>query len=174
MNEKLSVLMDGELGELETRRVLQELGRDPELRAAWERYHVVRDALRGELELEAESGLADRVAQRLVSLDTAPRAWWRGRGARAAGTVAIAASVAVVALAGLQFFAPPTVPATLAERNAPAVTQLAAGQGRWKTQRPEVEQALNAYLVEHNDFAAATGPGGMLPYVRVVGYGPEK
>jgi hypothetical protein len=35
---------------------------------------------------------------------------------------------------------------------------------------PETESTLNTFLVEHNEFASSSGIGGMMPYVRVVGY----
>ncbi|WAH51844.1 anti-sigma-E factor RseA [Pseudescherichia vulneris] len=43
--EKLSALMDGETLDTE---LLKELSRDPEMQETWERYHLVRDALRGD------------------------------------------------------------------------------------------------------------------------------
>ena len=49
-----------------------------------------------------------------------------------------------------------------------------AGVRRWDTREPEAESALNAYLVEHNEFAPTSGMNGMLPYVRVVGYDSDK
>ena len=39
---------------------------------------------------------------------------------------------------------------------------------------PEAESALNAYLVEHDEFASASGLGGMMPYVRIVSYDNDK
>ena len=39
---------------------------------------------------------------------------------------------------------------------------------------PEAENALNAYLVEHDEFASTAGLGGMMPYVRVVSYDNDK
>jgi hypothetical protein len=41
--------MDGEADEFEIRRVLNEAADDPELRGVWERYHLVRSVMRGEM-----------------------------------------------------------------------------------------------------------------------------
>lgn len=41
----------------------------------------------------------------------------------------------------------------------------------WNDPRPQVEQRLNGYLLNHNEYLA-TGVRGMLPYARVVGYDP--
>ena len=48
LNEALSAAVDGEAEELELRRVLNAAGKDPELRAKWERLHLVRSIVRGE------------------------------------------------------------------------------------------------------------------------------
>lgn len=42
----------------------------------------------------------------------------------------------------------------------------------WNDPRPQVEQRLNGYLLNHNEYLA-TGVRGMLPYARVVGYDPR-
>ena len=48
LKEALSAVIDGEADEFELRRVLDELPKDPALRASWERYHLIGAALRGE------------------------------------------------------------------------------------------------------------------------------
>ena len=61
--ENISAYLDGESGEFERAQVRRELGRSTEARAAWEIYHRVGDALRGDLVLS--SGFTDRVLARL-------------------------------------------------------------------------------------------------------------
>lgn len=46
--EALSAIMDGEAGELETRRLLDEIAHDDELREAWDRFHLARSAMAGD------------------------------------------------------------------------------------------------------------------------------
>ena len=46
--EALSTIMDGEAGELETRRLLDEIARDGDLRDAWDRFHLARSAMVGD------------------------------------------------------------------------------------------------------------------------------
>ncbi|MYA18453.1 MAG: sigma-E factor negative regulatory protein [Gammaproteobacteria bacterium] len=48
LHEALSAAVDGEAEELELRRVLNAIERDPELRAKWERLHLIGDVMRGE------------------------------------------------------------------------------------------------------------------------------
>ena len=47
LHEALSAVIDGEAEELELRRVLNAVEQDPELRAKWERLHLIGDAMRG-------------------------------------------------------------------------------------------------------------------------------
>jgi sigma-E factor negative regulatory protein RseA len=171
MNEKLSALMDDELTEFETRRLLDEVARDPQHRATWERYHLVRAALRNELDIAAAPGLAERVTGGLADIPARSRL-----PLRTTGMVAMAASVAAVAIIGLQWLnRPESGPASpLASQTTPAATRVATTQDTRKTApQPETERTLNAYLVEHNEFATA-GMSGMLPYVRVVGHDTSK
>jgi sigma-E factor negative regulatory protein RseA len=177
MNEKISALMDGELSDFEARRLLQEISRDPQQRATWERYHLVRASLRNELPAPLASGMAGRVEKRL-----AEESVLSGRPARLsryAGTLAVAATVAAVSILGVQWLqSPEPAKQSVAVKSdaTPVSAQksvVAAKTTRWNTNQPETESALNAYLVEHNAFAA-TGVGGLLPYVRVVGHDTEK
>ena len=47
LNKALSAAVDCEAEELELRRVLNAVERDPELRAKWERLHLIGDVMRG-------------------------------------------------------------------------------------------------------------------------------
>lgn len=178
MKEQLSALVDNELDQLEERRVFAALQSDPTLRIIWERYHLVRAALRQDLEVVVAHGLADRVAQRIAAEPSTAVTFQRRHIARLIGTLAIAASVATIAIAGVQWFQQPTPMPLLAVATntlAPAPTQVIhSGTTRWDTKEPEAENALNAYLVEHDEFASTAGIGGMMPYVRVVSYDNDK
>src|SRR3990172_2764439 len=75
MKEHLSALMDNELDELSERRLHTQLASDADLRQSWERYHLARAALRGEL----EEGAGPRLAERLHAAVEAEKS---GRGTR--------------------------------------------------------------------------------------------
>lgn len=159
MKEKLSALMDGELGELEERRVLDALTKDARLRAAWERYHLMRAAITRQLDIVAPAGLADKIAARLgsdVVMD-------HRRHSRLFGGLAAAAALAAVTIFAVQSLQSPP-PAAVSPSL--AVNQIVS---------PEpAEGPLNVYLVGHNEFMPIAGMGGMLPYVRVVTYDRDK
>ena len=170
MNEKLSAFVDNELSDLEARRLLVELGRDSQLRAAWERYHMIRAALRKEPENIAPATLPGAVAE-AVAREPSHRDWRASATTlgKTAGGLAIAASVAVVAILSLQS---PVAPrgegasvgqVTAADQAAQVAMPIKAGVV------PSAD-ALNTYLVEHSEFAPTAGMGNMLPYVRTVSH----
>lgn len=186
MNEKISALIDAELDELDERRVLGALKDDPALCCTWERYHLIRAAMRHQLSILAPSDMAERVRSRLETerqVESAPalRFW------PLAGGFAAAAAVAVVAIFGLQTLRGPEAPlsgtpvaavavddvapasAVAVESSAPAVAKTVSAS----TPTPSHDDRLNAYLVGHNEFMPIGGMGNMLPYVRVVADNPD-
>ncbi len=176
MKEKISALVDNELDELEERRVIAALEGDVELRRAWERYHLVRAALHRDLDVVVARDVAERVAQRVAAEPSSAGSFLRHRATRVFGTFAIAASVAAMAIIGVQWTQQPvSAPSTTLAVNQPASPKIVrSGTTRWDMKEPEAESALNAYLVEHDEFASTSGFGGMMPYVRVVGYDNDK
>ena len=172
MKEKLSALVDNELNELVERRMVAALVENQELRGTWERYHLIRAAVREELTFVVKPGFSDRVVGKIN--DTGHRNGMGRQTVRVAGALAIAASVAAVAIVGLQQLqSPASSPAALATLPpaSPLTGQVARANGSyWDAAQPEAENTLNTYLIEHNEFSPASGIGGMLPYVRIVGY----
>ncbi len=59
LKEALSAVVDGEADVFELRRVLDEVGRSTELSAAWRRYHLIGEHLRGERGALSELTLSD-------------------------------------------------------------------------------------------------------------------
>jgi len=41
---------------------------------------------------------------------------------------------------------------------------------KWETSTPDVEQTLNAFLVEHGEFAPQSGMNGLMAYAKFVSY----
>lgn len=177
MKEKLSALVDAELEELEERRTLRALAGNADLRAAWERYHLIRAVMTRELGTLANPGLPERVMAQLEA-DTSGRRsslrFWP-----LAGGFAVAASVAAIAILALQTLQQPlnapSAPLTVAS-NAPALPAAATPVAATKdvAAAKNFEEPLYPYLVGHNEFMPTVGMGGMLPYVRVVAYPQDK
>ncbi|HKQ30316.1 MAG TPA: sigma-E factor negative regulatory protein [Burkholderiales bacterium] len=169
MSEKLSALMDNELSELDERRLLKELEGDAELRATWDRYHVMRAALRKEDLSRAPVGVADAVARALGAEPERRRSFTKGLG-KWAGGFAIAASVATVAVLSVQSLLAPKDADSIAQTT-PAVSTVAA---KSEGTAPVANSPLNTYLVEHGEVTPSAGMGNMLPYVRTVNHEKAK
>jgi sigma-E factor negative regulatory protein RseA len=169
MNEKLSAFVDNQLSEIEERRLLDELGRNDELRACWGRYHLIRAALRREpvqrVSLDVRAAIAAAVAADSGVRDR--RQHEKRRLAinigKAVGGLAIAATVATIAILNLPSAITP-------EQQAPAVAKIAPPAPGAPVAGAQPSHPLNAYLREHNEFAQTGGVGNMLPYVRTVNH----
>lgn len=170
--EHLSCLMDGELERAARSFLLRRLSQDDDLTGRWRRYHMVRACMHGEMRTGAE--LATRVS---AELTVEPE--WQARSAAAAwlkplGGVAIAASVAVFALVGIN--------SSLLERSQPGpvaeqpgfVSQAAPID--WSFTQPLVpvsfsettaadRQRISGYVLRHNQ---AAGSVGFVSYVPIV------
>ncbi|WP_349921001.1 sigma-E factor negative regulatory protein [Aeromonas veronii] len=64
--EQISALMDGDLSEI---KVLNELGTDPSMQDTWSRYHLIGDAMRGDLPVNLQLDLSDSI---MLALEDEP------------------------------------------------------------------------------------------------------
>jgi sigma-E factor negative regulatory protein RseA len=217
--QALSALVDGELPASQAGGLLDALGRDPDLRAQWERYHLIAGALRGEGASMAWREIAERTRARIAAEPTvlAPAAARPRRPSRLApfAGVALAASAAFLAVFAVPSLfqsevhrpaAPvlaqgpvPQLPPQLALQSAPvpasapaapqppadqtlvaansvpqdaAPRRFEAGRPsqRWHVDQPGVANKLDRLLVNHQEYAPATGINGMMPYATLVSY----
>ena len=167
--ERISAFMDGELEDHEAAAQVRRLKEDPELRAAWETYHLVGDALRGEVGYP--SGLAARISAKLAAEPTvlAPISRTPSRNVRRVALSAAASIGGVALVAWLTLFDNPFLPQqNLAVNQAPMGTQnqLAA---------TPANGSVNDYLLAHQQFSPSTAMQGVASYVRTVsGQNPEQ
>ena len=153
--EKVSQLMDGELGEQESRLEIRRLEQDDALIEAWATYHLIRDVLRDEA--GAGAGLAARVCERLQHepVVVAPRPRLTARAVRY--SLPMAATVAGVAVvAWLAFFSQPQQDSRKIVAADPAAI------------RTPVKGEMNRYLLAHQEFSPTTAMQGVGSYVRTV------
>jgi sigma-E factor negative regulatory protein RseA len=165
--EKISQLIDGELGEWEARAQITRLERDPGLAECWATYHLIGDALRKEIELGPEFTGKLRAQLDLEPLILAPRLRLMQRAARhALPTAAAVAGVTVVAWLALSSFQTTPDASEVAKVDVRAVSP--------RTPRPEtfVASPANAgvtdYLVAHQEFSPSTTMHGVASYMRTV------
>lgn len=171
-HEQLSALLDGELPEAEVAMAVRRVTRDEAIRATALRYSLIGDALRDEL---PPGRPADLVARVRAELDAGPApvaiAPKRFRNvARYGAGLAVAASVALVALVALpgrqQEEPPPTLsatevasPAPEQRMMAPPVYTRAAGGG---------PDRLTRYYVNHTEYAPPISGRGALTRIIVI------
>jgi sigma-E factor negative regulatory protein RseA len=172
MNEKLSAFVDNELSQLEERQLLARLEGDQVLRSTWGRYHIIRAAMRKELNHVAPAGLSGAVAN---AVDLEPRQRHRLRLivniGKAVGGLAIAASVATIAILNVPSpLGPSKESATIAQTGGATPTTAASTAVSAQARPSAAASSLNGYLAEHNEFAPTAGMGNMLPYVRTVNH----
>ncbi|MBT6115950.1 MAG: sigma-E factor negative regulatory protein [Porticoccaceae bacterium] len=100
LDQSLSALMDGEATDMELHRLLKEVSERSELRDKWKRYHMVSSALKGDAAITP----IDYSAAISAAIDEEPshRQSVLAGFVGSAGRFAIAASVALVAVLGVQ------------------------------------------------------------------------
>ncbi len=177
--EHLSSLMDGELSREAALFLTRRLFTEESMCEKWERYHLIRDCIRQPGSKQVVTGLSVRLSATLDAENTPTvSAWRRSRWLKPVSGLAIAASVALLAImvtapqpgqtpvdAGMALSVPvnkPFVsPNTLAASPASqAVTYSPAQQAN--TNR------LNAYLLRHNQMARTAGRQGFVSFVPIV------
>jgi sigma-E factor negative regulatory protein RseA len=179
LGEQLSAYVDGELPDNEQAMLIRRLAGDHDLQQTWERYHLISDALRNNLPEQFDLGLADRVKS---AIDKEPQLHGQSLPARLLRPLAgaaVAASVAAMAIVGLQNSNESSVtgdngiPQIASAQQVSPYTQVSAGT-RWSVNQPGVESRLNGYLVNHHEYSASTELQGMLHYARIAAYDTER
>ena len=177
--EHLSSLMDGELsneaGSFLTRRLFS----NEEMCGSWERYHLIRDCIRQPGSKQVVTGFSARVSATLETEEVPTVSAWRtNRWLKPVSGLAIAASVALVAIlvtAPQPGQVPGEVDATLATQGAqPFISPntLARSPVSQAASYAPAQQAnsnrLNAYLLRHNQMARTAGRQGFVSFVPIV------
>lgn len=201
-DERISALLDGELDAHEQQTVLDELLAHDDNRKTWGRYHLIGGTLKRSLPGGIDHGFSSRVMAALddepTVLAPSPRTSWRQRWGQHTAGLAVAASVAAVAVLGVQFMyqqdaqAPvaqlaqqgsPTQDTTLmAKKNAQrvgmqsniqTVTQSSNASNSTavaiKKDLKRYHPHLNKYLVDHNQQSSQIVQG-VVPYARIIAY----
>jgi len=175
--DKFSALMDGELHDAD--KFCEQLAKDNEMQAVWYRYHLARDAMKGQLSDFPALDVSAAVSQSLKDEPVILTSMWRRLSPRyvmkqAAG-LAVAAAVGTVAVLSVQQTQLATSDNTVIA-TAPTVSQIQPGQIRQvsfttrKKLDSAVESKLSGYLVNHNEFSDSIRVSGVMPYTRIVSF----
>lgn len=177
-NELLSALVDGELKGNELEQALHLLSTSELAKARFQRHQLISDVLHGHVSQNRTVDLSSRIADALIdepaiTLPTKRKAlvipfptqfWKQASGLALAASVGALAVMGVMNQSQLQLM-PDTAVASI---EAPSETMTVAQTGnRWTVGEREVEDRLNTYLVNHNEFSGASS---VFSYARVVSY----
>ena len=158
LNEALSAVVDGEAEELELRRVLNAVERDPELRSKWGRLHLIGDIMRGGAMRLGDRTVADLVEPSMPLVDdvVAVAGSW---GRRLTGAAAAAAVIVAVTFVALQ-------------DNRGTDSQPVVAQSNTIVAEPLSEEDLRRnndyYLRYHAQHASAAGRSPGMTFVKVL------
>lgn len=178
IKEQLSALVDGELPEQERELLQRRLAADDDLRSTWQRYHLIRDAMRENLpEFVSKTTVSIRVPDKdMASASPGTDHTSVLRFARPVAGMAIAASVAMLAVFGVisnrDLLSPAPAPQVAASKPSSQLPEnfIIVPRTGWESARPAVVSHLNSYLVDHSSYSGFGAAQSILPYTRVAGY----
>lgn len=192
--KRLSAMADDGAGPGQATALLAEIEQSSDLRACWQRYHLIGSILRGEEVSVAYCGVGDRVraglkrevrpphrrlGDRLRALSLNPGLMLPAYG----GAAAVALSIGMV---GLGLLPPEQSPPGRTDQLATAAFSMPAGgsadravvpqtsnrpRARWQATSPALSSKLDRLLIGHRERASASGISGFVPYAAVVGNG---
>src|SRR5262245_42826168 len=157
LREQMSAFLDDALSGEETSLLLRRIGEDPELTRTYACYHLIGASLRNEPDASA---LAERVraalGQETLTPVRRPPAWQRF--VKPVLGVAVAASVAVVAIGTLRVIEAGRVTATATAVDArdlrePAIYTTPASQSSDAPNQMAGQARLVTYLIRHGNYA---------------------
>ena len=158
LNEALSAVVDGEAEELELRRVLNAAERDPEIRAKWERLHLIGEVIRGGAMRLGDRTVTDLVEPSLPGVDT-DVAIGESRGRWLPGVAAAAAVMVAVTFVAVQ-------------DSQTTDSQPLVAQSNTIVAEPPSEEDLRRnsdyYLMYHAQHASAAGRSPGMTFVKVL------
>jgi len=159
---QISAFVDGELPDAEADLLLRRMSQDAELRRKAAEYLEVGRAMRGEASVRGIERLQERIAAGIsdepLADEDAPVEDSAGRSMRPLVGVAVAASVALIAIFGLQLT--PGVDSTNGIEDEAAVADVAEDPGYTVPQQP-VDDQLNQMRRIHGASTAEEGANGM-------------
>jgi len=178
IDEKMSAFMDDEYHS----DAIDYLKQEPEARARWMRYHLIRDVLSGHTSAVPSSDFAQRISAVLENEPTilAPKSARQRiqKSVKQVAGLAIAATVATVAVLTVQNNNVPDVSGS--QQTIAAVTpdtsaiQTASASRAERPLATAVQSKLSSYLVNHNEYSVTAKMQGMLPYMRIVSVTPSE
>jgi sigma-E factor negative regulatory protein RseA len=182
-DELLSAFVDGELQGDELDTLVTYLANNQDALRKVSKYQNSSDTIRGYAKripmidltakisaeiLKEETYQIASESKKKATVITFPKTWLKQ-----VSSLAVAASVSAIAVVGImsQPSSSPETAILLTDNVTPSeIIQVADSDNRWTIDEPEIEDRLNTYLVDHNEYAGASG---VFSYARVVSYDSE-
>jgi sigma-E factor negative regulatory protein RseA len=190
--ESLSALMDGELDELNMRRLFNDMDSDPTMKAQWARFHLVRDAIKGDMSPLSGMDISSAVSQALEGEPSNHQQATQKPWFKAFAGLSVAASVAFAIVIGARFN-PLTesqgvdvqlAGKTTVEIVTPDVSKFrspsmiaqnpSAIEGVNEQELQQAQERLNSYLKQHAQDSAIGQGRTAMPFARVVNFETSK
>lgn len=185
--ELLSRILDEDVSEFETQRILKEMRSDDELHSKLHRYNVIGHAMRNELPAQMNKNFVHNVMSKLADETISEQDELAApvnevlekdssRFKTAIG-LAIAASVAVVSFVSFQNYVQTNnevaAPALVADRviEESDIQRVSSEDLQNFISNPEAAASFNSYIMNHAEYAS---PRVSVPHVRIVGYGKDE
>ena len=176
IKEQLSTFIDGELPDAERELLQRRLEVDGDLQGTWQRYHLIRDAMREDLPEFTSRALDTAYQDKDVPVSTGVLR----KIVRPVAGLVVAASVAGLAVLGVLDsdhddgrMLQQTAPEVAVNQSQPAslsTDSLAVSYTRQALAKPAMTSHLNVYLVDHSSYSGFGASQSIIPYSRVVGY----
>ena len=158
---QISAFVDGELPDAEADLLLRRMSQDAELRQKAAEYLEIGRAMRGEASVRGIQRLQERIAAGIndepLADEVVPAEVSKGRSIRPLVGVAVAASVALIAIFGLQIT--PGVDSTNGIDDEAAVADVAQDPGYTVPQ--QVDEQLRQFYLSHGASSTELGANGM-------------
>lgn len=158
---QISAFVDGELPDAEADLLLRRIGQDAELRRKAAEYLEIGRAMRGESSVRGIERLQERIAAGIndeaLADEVLPAEVPKGRSMRPLVGVAVAASVALIAIFGLQIT--PGVDSTNGIADDTSVAEVAEDPGYTVPQ--QVDEQLRQFYLSHGASSTEQGANGM-------------
>ncbi len=165
--ELVSRILDEDISEFETRRILKKIQQDPKLHSTYQRYNLIGYAMRKQLPTRLNPDFSKEVMHKLAPNPES------GSGRTSAGlrNFKIPLSMSAVALAAALSFMVLQDYIPLDSSSSVAPVKIAENTSGDKADdfatSPKAAEDFNSYIVNHSEYAP---PGVSMPRVRIVSY----
>jgi len=159
MKQKISILMDGELSEDEAEMLLGKIQHNPDARKDWMNYHLIGDVLRQPefVHNDISSAIFSRLKDEPTVLSP------RTRMGNRAGYFAMSAVASIMAIAFLAWLS--------VQIDIVPVHRLAMqDSGDTRNANLPANEAVNDYLLAHQEYSPSSDMRGAASYIRTVSY----